>query len=164
MAVEPIVEDSVEVVEEVVEEVEEEPPPPSPVLEVPVPVPVPAMTKIRLQEISRKMLAKRRRIIVDTQTDFYESTTRVKDVYTITDKIKQADAEVLTDEHQDLPIFPTGLINVRRVKEMATLTDKMSTTLIRSFFIFSFFQKLEIRSFKMFETFQIQRCYMCDRK
>lgn len=81
-------------------------------------------TRMRLQEISRKMLSKRRRICVDTQTDIHQ-TVRMRDASSITQetKIISKDASILTDQHEDYTTFPTINCPVRRVKEMATCTD-----------------------------------------
>ncbi|XP_046740496.1 uncharacterized protein LOC124407927 [Diprion similis] len=89
-------------------------------------------TRMKLQEISRKMLAKRRKTCADTQTDV-ASTVRVKDTASLTDdpKVETKDAAVTTDLSEDcqqtgtefLPVFP-----VTRVKEMATLTERFSKT------------------------------------
>uniref|UniRef100_A0A0C9Q2Y1 Uncharacterized protein n=1 Tax=Fopius arisanus TaxID=64838 RepID=A0A0C9Q2Y1_9HYME len=78
---------------------------------------------MRLQEISRKMLAKRRRICVDTQTDS-ASTLRLKDkgINVREPKVLRKDASVLTDRHENYDLLePTDKV-VRRVKEMSTST------------------------------------------
>ncbi|XP_046592745.1 uncharacterized protein LOC107228132 [Neodiprion lecontei] len=89
-------------------------------------------TRMKLQEISRKMFAKRRKTCADTQTDV-ASTVRVKDTASITDdpKVETKDVAVVTDLSEDcqqpgteyLPVFP-----VTRVKEMATLTERFAKT------------------------------------
>ncbi|XP_024938872.1 uncharacterized protein LOC107265876 isoform X2 [Cephus cinctus] len=88
-------------------------------------------TRMRLQEISRKMLAKRRRICVDTQTDNV-ATVRVKDSASLTDDVRISckDIGILTDFHEDCESVSSSPSPVLRVKEMATLTerDKRSTT------------------------------------
>ncbi|XP_043484710.1 kinesin-like protein KIF16B [Leptopilina heterotoma] len=90
-----------------------------------------AVTRMRLQEISRRMLAKRRKISADTQTDNTQ-TVRVKDKASLTDepKIVQKDAEVLTDEHEVCERLSHGH-QVLRVKERATLTEKQKTPTVR---------------------------------
>jgi len=85
------------------------------------------IARARLQEISRKMLMKRRRINVDTQTEA-ASTLRFKDTACLTDepKVILQDAAVLTDDHADVAISATvdRRLPVLRVKDMATLTDR----------------------------------------
>ncbi|KAL6444822.1 hypothetical protein ACFW04_002097 [Cataglyphis niger] len=94
-----------------------------------VKVPNNLFTRSRLQEISRKMLMKRRRINVDTQTET-ASTLRFKDTACLTDNPKVAlqDAAVLTEEHADVRDDIAAMTNHRlpilRVKDMATLTDR----------------------------------------
>ncbi|XP_067211353.1 uncharacterized protein [Linepithema humile] len=90
------------------------------------------MARSRLQEISRKMLMKRRRINVDTQTET-ASTLRFKDTACLTDepKIVLQDAAVLTDNHMDCDVTTTSTdhrLPVLRVKDMATLTDRRPRT------------------------------------
>ncbi|XP_043272247.1 uncharacterized protein [Venturia canescens] len=81
-------------------------------------------TRMRLQEISRKMLAKRRRVCVDTQTDIHQ-TVRMRDASSVTEesKIVSKDASILTDQHEDYETLPPVDFPVRRVKEMATCTQ-----------------------------------------
>ncbi|XP_051166483.1 uncharacterized protein LOC127284835 [Leptopilina boulardi] len=90
-----------------------------------------AVTRMRLQEISRRMLAKRRKISADTQTDSAQ-TVRVKDKASLTDKpkIELKDAEVLTDKHEICERLIDGS-QVVRVKEIATLTEKQKSPTIR---------------------------------
>lgn len=90
-----------------------------------------AVTRMRLQEISRRMLAKRRKISADTQTDNTQ-TVRVKDKASLTEepKIEQKDAEVLTDQHEICERLSEG-IQVLRVKERATLTEKQRSPTVR---------------------------------
>ncbi|XP_066595050.1 uncharacterized protein [Prorops nasuta] len=88
--------------------------------------------RMKLQEISRKMLAKRRRVSVDTQTENLQ-TMRVKDIATITEVVSQ-DASVWTDkdftemweDRSERYSLPT-----RRVKEIAVSTDKPKIPIIR---------------------------------
>lgn len=93
------------------------------------------MARSRLQEISRKMLMKRRRINVDTQTE-EASTLRLKDMACLTDepKVVLQDAAVLTEEHADYDAPAVATTNRRlpvlRVKDMATLTDRRPRTSI----------------------------------
>ncbi|KMR04535.1 kinesin-like protein kif16b protein [Lasius niger] len=94
------------------------------------------MTRSRLQEISRKMLMKRRRINVDTQTE-EASTLRFKDTACLTDdfKVVLQDAAVLTEEHADYDVAAVATttnrrLPVLRVKDMATLTDRRPRTSI----------------------------------
>lgn len=93
------------------------------------------ITRSRLQEISRKMLMKRRRMNVDTQTET-ASTLRFKDTACLTDNPKVAlqDAAVLTEEHADARDDIAAMTNHRlpilRVKDMATLTDRRPRTSI----------------------------------
>jgi len=89
----------------------------------------------RLQEISRKMLLRRRRINVDTQTEA-ASTLRLRDVASLTEepRVLVQDAAVLTDDHEDCAINRDALVaetdvadhrpSVLRVKDVATLTDR----------------------------------------
>ncbi|XP_011635150.1 uncharacterized protein LOC105425873 [Pogonomyrmex barbatus] len=87
------------------------------------------IARSRLQEISRKMLMKRRRISVDTQTET-ASTLRFKDTASLTDepKVVLQDASVLTDDHTDSDVTIVATTDRRlpvlRVKDMATLTDR----------------------------------------
>lgn len=91
------------------------------------------MARSRLQEISRKMLMKRRRINVDTQTEAV-STLRLKDTASLTDepKVVLQDAAVLTEEHMDYDVTTVAnhRLPVLRVKDMATLTDRRPQTSI----------------------------------
>lgn len=88
------------------------------------------MTKMKLQEISRKMLAKRRKISCDTQTD-NPKTLRVKDASTSSiaeqqKKVQLKDASVLTEDHVDClsEVSSSSGSKVLRLKECSTLTDK----------------------------------------
>lgn len=91
------------------------------------------IARSRLQEISRKMLMKRRRINVDTQTEA-ASTLRFKDTASLTDepKVVLQDAAVLTDDHADVDVAVVTMVDRRlpvlRVKDMATLTDRRPQT------------------------------------
>lgn len=94
------------------------------------------IARSRLQEISRKMLMKRRRINVDTQTEG-ASTLRFKDMACLTDdepKVVLQDAAVLTDDHADGDTAVIAMVDRRlpvlRVKDMATLTDRRPQTSI----------------------------------
>ncbi|KAL2728148.1 kinesin-related protein 4-like isoform X2 [Vespula maculifrons] len=89
--------------------------------------------KTKLQEISRKMLAKRRRVNVDTQTEQMQ-TIRMKDSASLTDetKIVCQDVGVLTDEHNDYQTKMDNRSPVIRVKEIATLTDKLKSEIMES--------------------------------
>lgn len=91
------------------------------------------IARSRLQEISRKMLMKRRRITVDTQTEG-ASTLRFKDTASLTDepKVVLQDAAVLTDDHanSDVIAMVGRRLPVLRVKDMATLTDRQPRTSI----------------------------------
>ncbi|KAL0115025.1 hypothetical protein PUN28_010526 [Cardiocondyla obscurior] len=98
-------------------------------------IPNSLIARSRLQEISRKMLMKRRRINVDTQTEG-ASTLRFKDTASLTDepKIVLRDAAVLTDDHADGNVAVFAMVDPRipvlRVKDMATLTDRRPPTAI----------------------------------
>ncbi|XP_046817303.1 kinesin-related protein 4-like isoform X2 [Vespa crabro] len=89
--------------------------------------------KTKLQEISRKMLAKRRRVNVDTQTEQIQ-TIRMKDSASLTDetKIVCQDVGVLTDEHNGYQMNMDNRSPVIRVKEIATLTDKLKYKVMES--------------------------------
>lgn len=94
------------------------------------------IARSRLQEISRKMLMKRRRINVDTQTEA-ASTLRFKDMACLTDeepKVVLQDAAVLTDDHANSDVAVIAMVDRRlpvlRVKDMATLTDRRPQTSI----------------------------------
>ncbi|KYN26984.1 Kinesin-like protein KIF16B [Trachymyrmex cornetzi] len=92
------------------------------------------IARSRLQEISRKMLLKRRKINVDTQTET-ASTLRFKDTACLTDqpKVVLQDAAVLTDDHADGDVAIVAMdrrLPVLRVKDMATLTDRRPPTSI----------------------------------
>ncbi|CAK9813424.1 Kinesin-like protein KIF16B [Anthophora quadrimaculata] len=93
---------------------------------------VKSLAKMKLQEISRKMLGKRRRVCVDTQTDC-SRTVRMKDSETLTEtpKIIYQDVGVLTDNHQICEHIMDRRIPILRVKEIATLTDKPKTNIVR---------------------------------
>lgn len=90
--------------------------------------------RTKLQEISRKMLLKRRRINVETQTET-ASTLRLRDTASLTDELKVVlqDVAVLTDDHVDSEEFSattTGhRLPVLRVKDIATLTDRPRTNI-----------------------------------
>lgn len=93
------------------------------------------IARSRLQEISRKMLMKRRRITVDTQTEG-ASTLRFKDTACLTDepKVVLQDAAVLTDDHTNADVAVITMVDRRlpvlRVKDVATLTDRRPPTSI----------------------------------
>ncbi|CAK9808757.1 Kinesin-like protein KIF16B [Anthophora plagiata] len=93
---------------------------------------VKSLAKMKLQEISRKMLGKRRRVCVDTQTDC-SRTVRMKDSETLTEtpKIIYQDVGVLTDNHQICEHMVDRRTSVLRVKEIATITDKPKTNIVR---------------------------------
>ncbi|KOC64676.1 Kinesin-like protein KIF16B [Habropoda laboriosa] len=93
---------------------------------------VKSLAKMKLQEISRKMLGKRRRVCVDTQTDT-SRTIRMKDSETLTEnpQIVYQDAAVLTDDHEICEYVSDRKTPVRRVKEIATSTEKPKTSIIR---------------------------------
>lgn len=84
-------------------------------------------TQMKLQEISRKMLAKRRKTCADTQTDV-TSTVRVKDTASITDstEVETKDAAMVTELQEMVPNEYSGL-SVTRVKEIATLTERFDS-------------------------------------
>ncbi|XP_008550401.1 uncharacterized protein LOC103573205 isoform X1 [Microplitis demolitor] len=84
-----------------------------------------SVTRMRLQEISRKMLAKRRRICVDTQTDI-SSTVRVREIGILVKepKIIRKDVAVLTDRHEDFDKLLPCSTPVLRIKEMSTSTTE----------------------------------------
>ena len=94
---------------------------------------VKSAAKLKLQEISRKMLGKRRRVCVDTQTEC-SRTVRVKDTASLTEtpEITRQDVGVLTDQHEaceyaaDVRKTPT-----LRVKETATSTEKPRTRIVK---------------------------------
>ncbi|XP_020289995.1 centromere-associated protein E-like isoform X2 [Pseudomyrmex gracilis] len=89
------------------------------------------VTRSKLQDISRKMLLRRRRVNVDTQTEA-ASTLRLKDTASLTDdepKVVLQDAAILTDDHTDVvATTSTQRLPVLRVKDMATLTDRRPQT------------------------------------
>ncbi|XP_048515959.1 uncharacterized protein LOC105683614 isoform X2 [Athalia rosae] len=92
-------------------------------------------TRMKLQEISRKMLAKRRKTCADTQTDAV-STVRVKDAASLTEnpEIETKDASVITDVHEECSRTKSEgdeTSRVIRVKEIATLTERFAETTIR---------------------------------
>ena len=91
-----------------------------------------AVTRMRLQEISRRMLAKRRKISADTQTDNAQ-TVRVRDSASLTEEpeIEYKDVAILTDQHEDCERLSKSLVPVVRVKEMATLTEKRRLPTVR---------------------------------
>lgn len=85
----------------------------------------------KLQEISRKMLLKRRRVNVETQTEA-ASTLRFKDTASLTDEPKIQDAAVLTDDHANCnKMIADHRLPVLRVKDVATLTDRSRTNILR---------------------------------
>lgn len=91
------------------------------------------MARSRLQEISRKMLLRRRRINVETQTEA-ASTLRLRDAASLTEepKVVLQDAAVLTDDHADYVMRDAAVTDdavdhrlpVLRVKDAATMTDR----------------------------------------
>lgn len=90
------------------------------------------VTRSKLQDISRKMLLRRRRVNVDTQTEA-ASTLRLKDTASLTDeepKVVLQDAAILTDDHTDVVTTTSTQrrLPVLRVKDMATLTDRRPQT------------------------------------
>ncbi|XP_033218346.1 centromere-associated protein E-like [Belonocnema kinseyi] len=91
-----------------------------------------ALTRMRLQEISRRMLAKRRKVSVDTQTT-NSQTIRVRDTASLTEepKIEVRDAAVLTEQHEACERLSESMIPVRRVKEIATLTERRKPSTVR---------------------------------
>lgn len=93
---------------------------------------VKSVAKLKLQEISRKMLGKRRRVCVDTQTDC-SRTIRMKDTASLTEtpRIVCQDVAVLTDYHQDCEYVLGQKTPVLRVKETATSTEKPKTNIVR---------------------------------
>ncbi|XP_078035181.1 uncharacterized protein LOC144469125 [Augochlora pura] len=91
---------------------------------------VKSLARMKLQEISRKMLGKRRRVCVDTQTDC-SRTIRMKDTASSTENPEIQDVAVLTDNHEDCEIVAERRTPVLRVKEIATLTDKPKTSIVR---------------------------------
>ena len=95
-------------------------------------VKLPAVTRMRLQEISRRMLAKRRKISADTQTENTQ-TIRVRSTASLTEepKIELKDAAVLTEQHENCERLLESLTPVRRVKEIATLTEKRKPPTVR---------------------------------
>ncbi|XP_076392102.1 uncharacterized protein LOC100883481 isoform X1 [Megachile rotundata] len=93
---------------------------------------VKSLAKMKLQEISRKMLGKRRRVCVDTQTECLQ-TVRLKDTASLTDptEVVCKDVGVLTDDHVGCERVAIRKAPVLRVKEIATLTDKPKTSIVR---------------------------------
>ncbi|XP_076283132.1 uncharacterized protein LOC143210285 isoform X2 [Lasioglossum baleicum] len=91
---------------------------------------VKSLARMKLQEISRKMLGKRRRVCVDTQTDCAR-TIRMRDTASSTEMPEIQDVAVLTDNHEDCEIVAERRTPVLRVKEMATITDKPKTSIVR---------------------------------
>ncbi|KZC06263.1 Kinesin-like protein KIF16B [Dufourea novaeangliae] len=89
-----------------------------------------SLARMKLQEISRKMLGKRRRVCVDTQTDC-SRTVRMKDTASSTETPEIQDVGVVTDDHEGCEIITTQRTPVIRVKEIATLTDKPKTNIVR---------------------------------
>nr|XP_031825324.1 centromere-associated protein E-like [Nomia melanderi] len=92
---------------------------------------VKSLARMKLQEISRKMLGKRRRVCVDTQTEC-SRTVRMRDTASLTEtpEINRQDVAVLTEDHEGCEIV-TDKKPVLRVKEMSTLTDKPRTDIVR---------------------------------
>lgn len=89
---------------------------------------------MRLQEISKKMLAKRRRICVDTQTENL-STIRVRDVAITVEepKVFLKDVSILTDIYEEYHnILPFDKF-VPRVKEMSTTTQDLPNSSVIKF-------------------------------
>ncbi|KAK1118306.1 hypothetical protein K0M31_015011 [Melipona bicolor] len=89
--------------------------------------------KLKLQEISRKMLGKRKRVCVDTQTEC-SRTLRMKDAASLTEtpQITRQDVGVLTDHHEACEYaLNVRKIPILRVKEMATLTEKPRTIVVK---------------------------------
>ncbi|XP_011149390.2 uncharacterized protein LOC105189157 [Harpegnathos saltator] len=89
--------------------------------------------RTKLQEISRRMLLKRRRINVETQTET-PSTLRFKDTASLTDEPKLVfqDVAVLTEDHTGCDEAPVSYrLPVLRVKDVATLTDRPWTHIYR---------------------------------
>ncbi|KAG7204003.1 hypothetical protein KM043_001867 [Ampulex compressa] len=86
----------------------------------------------KLQELSRKMLAKRRRVCAETQTE-NERTVRVRDAASLTEDTRPElrDVGVLTEEHESCEALPERRAPLLRVKEIATLTDKPRTSIVR---------------------------------
>lgn len=93
---------------------------------------VKSISKMKLQEISRKMLGKRRRVCVDTQTDF-SRTVRMKDTASLTEnpQVVCQDVGVLTDHHVVCEYAGDQKTTVRRVKETATSTDIPKTNITK---------------------------------
>ncbi|XP_076165426.1 uncharacterized protein LOC143145692 [Ptiloglossa arizonensis] len=92
-----------------------------------------SMAKMKLQEISRKMLGRRRRVCVDTQTEVLR-TVRTKDTASLTEtpQVTRQDVGVLTDEHEiHRPFDDRRKTPVLRVKEIATSTDKPKTNVVK---------------------------------
>ncbi|XP_017757439.1 PREDICTED: kinesin-like protein KIN-7I [Eufriesea mexicana] len=91
-----------------------------------------SMAKMKLQEISRKMLGKRRRVCVDTQTDC-SRTVRMKDTASLTEtpRIVCQDVGILTDQHEMCEYIVDRKTSVLRVKEIATSTERPKTNVVR---------------------------------
>ncbi|XP_076234298.1 uncharacterized protein LOC143179125 [Calliopsis andreniformis] len=91
-----------------------------------------SMARMKLQDISRKMLGKRRRVCVDTQTDA-TPTVRMRDTASLTEtpQIVCQDVGVLTDNHEACESMEGRKTPTLRVKDMATLTEKPKTTIVR---------------------------------
>ncbi|XP_026671075.1 centromere-associated protein E-like isoform X1 [Ceratina calcarata] len=89
-----------------------------------------SVTRMKLQEISRKMLGKRRRVCVDTQTECF--TVRMKDTASLTEtpEVILQDVGVLTDHHEFCE-YSNKRTPVLRMKEISTLTDKPKTNIVR---------------------------------
>ncbi|XP_076666110.1 uncharacterized protein LOC143367813 isoform X2 [Andrena cerasifolii] len=93
---------------------------------------VKSVARMRLQEISRKMLGKRRRVCVDTQTD-PSRAVRMKDTASLTEtpQVILQDVGVLTDDHEACETMVDRRTPTLRVKEIATLTDKPKMNIAR---------------------------------
>lgn len=93
---------------------------------------VKSVARMRLQEISRKMLGKRRRVCVDTQTD-PSRAVRMKDTASLTEtpQVILQDVGVLTDDHEACETMVDRRTPTLRVKEIATLTEKPKMNIAR---------------------------------
>ncbi|XP_043255373.1 uncharacterized protein LOC122399068 isoform X1 [Colletes gigas] len=109
------------------------------------------VAKMKLQEISKKMLGKRRRVCVDTQTDV-SPTVRTKDTASLTETplVVHQDVGVLTDDHEACQSFDNKKTPVLRVKEIATLTDKPKTSIVRCRDVGSLANDLEDREYEIY--------------
>lgn len=88
--------------------------------------------RMKLQEISRKMLGKRRRVCVDTQTEAAR-TIRMRDTASLTEtpQVVCQDVGVLTDNHEVCEAMVSQRTPTLRVKEIATSTEKPKTNIVR---------------------------------